>query len=103
MGFRLDDAAVVSVAFIFSRSNRSNLFRRAILSRRMAAIENWQFKHGHARRAWLDNSGHLYFMEAAAIITLISLGHFFEARVSEKASGALKSLMELAPQTARRI
>ncbi len=46
--------------------------------------------------------GHLYFMEAAAIITLISLGHFFEARVSEKASGALKLLMELAPQTARR-
>jgi Cu+-exporting ATPase len=48
-------------------------------------------------------SGHLYFMEAAAIITLISLGHFFEARVSEKASGALKSLLNLTPQTAKRI
>ena len=47
--------------------------------------------------------GDLYFMEAAAIITLISAGHFLEARVSEKASGALKSLMELAPQTARRV
>jgi Cu+-exporting ATPase len=49
------------------------------------------------------NGGHLYFMEAAAIITLISLGHFFEARVSEKAGGALKALMDLAPPTARRI
>ncbi len=47
--------------------------------------------------------GHLYFMEAAAIITLISLGHWVEARVSERASGALKSLLELAPQTARRL
>lgn len=48
-------------------------------------------------------SGHLYFMEAAAIITLISVGHWIEARVSERASGALKSLLQLAPQTARRI
>ena len=47
--------------------------------------------------------GHLYFMEAAAIITLISLGHWIEARVSDQASGALKSLLNLAPQTARRV
>lgn len=47
--------------------------------------------------------GHLYFMEAAAIITLISLGHWLEARVSERASSALKSLLQLAPQTARRL
>lgn len=47
--------------------------------------------------------GHLYFMEAAAIITLISVGHWVEARVSERASGALKGLLELAPQTARRL
>jgi Cu+-exporting ATPase len=40
-------------------------------------------------------------MEAAAIIALISLGHWLEARVSDKASGALKSLLNLAPQTAR--
>ena len=47
--------------------------------------------------------GHVYFMEAAAIISLISLGHWLESRVSEKASGALKSLLNLAPQTARKI
>ena len=47
--------------------------------------------------------GHVYFMEAAAIITLISFGHWLEARVSARASGALKSLLHLAPQTARRI
>ncbi len=47
--------------------------------------------------------GHVYFMEAAAIISLITAGHWLEARVSESASGALKSLLNLAPQTARRI
>jgi P-type Cu+ transporter len=47
--------------------------------------------------------GHVYFMEAAAIISLISAGHWIEARVSTKAGGALKSLLNLAPQTARRI
>jgi Cu+-exporting ATPase len=47
--------------------------------------------------------GHLYFMEAAAIITLISFGHWLESRVSARASGALKQLLNLAPQTARKL
>jgi Cu+-exporting ATPase len=47
--------------------------------------------------------GHLYFLEAAAIITLISIGHWLEARVSARASSALKSLLHLAPQTARKL
>ena len=48
-------------------------------------------------------AGHLYFMEAAAIITLISIGHWIEARVSQRASSALRKLLNLAPQTARRL
>ena len=47
--------------------------------------------------------GHLYFMEAAAIISLVSLGHWLEARVSDHASGTLKSLLNLAPPTARKL
>lgn len=46
--------------------------------------------------------GHVYFMEAAAIITLISIGHWIESRVSARASVALRQLLELAPQRARR-
>ena len=46
--------------------------------------------------------GHLYFMEAAAIITLISTGHWIESRVSVRASSALRQLMNLAPALARR-
>ena len=45
---------------------------------------------------------HLYFMEAAAIISLISVGHWIESRMSVKASDALRKLLNLAPQTARR-
>ncbi|HEY9510632.1 MAG TPA: cation-translocating P-type ATPase [Verrucomicrobiae bacterium] len=48
------------------------------------------------------NGGHVYFMESASIITLISLGHWMESRVSVRASGALRKLLNLAPQTARR-
>ncbi len=47
--------------------------------------------------------GHLYFMEAAAIITLVSVGHWLESRMSAKAAGSLRALLNLAPQTARRI
>lgn len=46
--------------------------------------------------------GHLYFMEAAAIITLISVGHWMESRVSVRASSALRELMNLAPSRATR-
>lgn len=54
--------------------------------------------------AWALLSGHvshLYFMEAAAIITLISAGHWLESRVSLRASGALRKLLDLSPQVAR--
>ena len=47
--------------------------------------------------------GHVYFMEAAAFITLISFGHWLEVRVRARASGALEKLLHLAPQTARRV
>ena len=59
-----------------------------------------------AYSSWLlftGSPGHLYFMEAAAIITLISIGHWIEARVSQRASSALRQLLNLAPQTARRL
>ena len=55
--------------------------------------------------AWVLFSGlggHVYFMEAAAIITLISLGHWLESRVSARASRTLRQLLDLAPALARR-
>lgn len=59
---------------------------------------------GYSVWALLSGSRHhLYFMEAAAIITLISVGHWVEARVSARASDALKALLQLAPTTARKL
>jgi Cu+-exporting ATPase len=59
---------------------------------------------GYSAWALLSGAGgHVYFMDAAAIISLVSAGHWIEARVSEQSSGALKSLLNLAPQTARRL
>jgi P-type Cu+ transporter len=45
--------------------------------------------------------GHLFFMESAAIITLISIGHWLETKVSARAASSLRALLDLAPQTAR--
>ncbi len=60
--------------------------------------------YGYSVWALLSGAGgHLYFMEAAAIITLISLGHAIEARVSDRAGSALKGLLNLAPQTAQKL
>jgi len=47
--------------------------------------------------------GHVYFMESSAILTLISLGHWMEALASERAAGAIRSLMKLAPSSAKRL
>lgn len=43
---------------------------------------------------------HLYFESAAMILTLITLGKFFEARARGKTSDAIARLMDLAPRTA---
>jgi Cu+-exporting ATPase len=55
----------------------------------------WAFFSGYG--------GHLYFMEAAAIISLVSTGHWMESRVTVRASNALRALMNLAPPTARKL
>ncbi len=44
--------------------------------------------------------GHLYFMEAAAILTLVSVGHWLEARAGSRAEAALRALLQLAPANA---
>lgn len=46
--------------------------------------------------------GHVYFMESAGILTLISVGHWLEARMASRAGDALRSLLQLAPERARR-
>ncbi len=47
--------------------------------------------------------GHLYFMESAGIISLVSVGHWLEAMMTEHAASSLKALVNLAPDTAIRL
>ena len=42
----------------------------------------------------------LYFAEAAALLGLISLGHWMEARASARAGASIRSLLQLQPDTA---
>ena len=44
----------------------------------------------------------LYFESAAMILTLITLGKYFEARAKGKTTDAISKLMDLSPKTARR-
>jgi P-type Cu+ transporter len=58
---------------------------------------------GYSAWALLSGAGgHLYFMEAAAIITLISIGHWMEELASGYAEKSMRALFRLAPETARR-
>ena len=45
--------------------------------------------------------GHVYFETAAMIVALISIGKYIEVKAKGRTSAAIKSLMNLAPKTAR--
>jgi len=47
--------------------------------------------------------GHTYFETSSVLITVILLGRYLEAKAKLNASGAIKKLMELAPEKARLI
>ena len=51
---------------------------------------------------WLGvgHASHVYFDTAATIITLVLLGRFLEARAKQRASDAIRKLLELQPRTA---
>ncbi|HEX8340333.1 MAG TPA: heavy metal translocating P-type ATPase [Tepidisphaeraceae bacterium] len=60
---------------------------------------------GHVLRWWTlhPHESHLYFNESTALLALISVGHWLEARARTRAGSAIQELMELAPATAHRV
>jgi Cu+-exporting ATPase len=46
---------------------------------------------------------HLYFMESAGLLALISTGHWLEAHARQKAGSAIRELLQLAPSVALRL
>ena len=91
-------------AFLFSLWNT---LQAALLPRE--AIE--ASAHAQAPGLWnmLFGSGHaahgvdLYYESAAVVIALVSLGKYLESRSRLRTSEALKSLLDLAPETALRL
>ena len=59
----------------------------------------WGYGHGDMA-AVHSFSMNLYFESAGMILTLITLGKYFEARAKGRTSDAIKKLMNLAPKTA---
>ncbi len=59
----------------------------------LVALIGWKF----GRWSHLPD---LYFTESAGLLTLISVGHWLEARAREKAGSAIRGLMDMAPALA---
>ena len=51
----------------------------------------------------MDGAVDVYFEAAAVITTLVLLGQVLELRAREQTSGAIRALLDLTPETARRI
>ena len=75
-------------------SAASTIYGVAALYRIGFALGSGQMEAAHA--AAMD----LYFESAAMILTLITLGKYFEARAKGKTTDAVTSLMDLSPKTA---
>jgi Cu+-exporting ATPase len=52
---------------------------------------------------WWHTLPNLYFNESAGLLTLISLGHWLEARARDRAGSAIRELLDLAPAVAHRL
>jgi Cu+-exporting ATPase len=80
-------------AWLQLRSGHSNMDTLVALGSTAAFVYSaWAFLSGAG--------GPFYFMEAAAIIALISAGHWMEERASGHAEKSLRALLQLAPETA---
>lgn len=77
-------------------STASTVYGIAAIYRVGAALGTGDLSAAHA--AAMD----LYFESAAMILTLITLGKYFEARAKGKTTDAISKLMDLSPKTATR-
>ena len=62
-----------------------------------AIIGGYASGNAETIRLW---GGQLYFESVGMILTLISVGKYFEARAKKKTTAAIRGLMDLAPKTA---
>ncbi len=99
--------AVVGTGFYRStlralRAGRTNMDTLISLGATTAWISSLVKLIGHAT-GHLPEPEALWFGETAGLFTLVSIGHWLEARAGSRAGAAIRELLELQPDTASRL
>jgi Cu+-exporting ATPase len=99
--------AVVGTGFYRSalralRAGRTNMDTLISLGATTAWISSLVKLVGHAT-GHLPEPEALWFGETAGLFTLVSIGHWLEARAGSRAGAAIRELLELQPDTASRL
>ena len=100
--FALSTPVVWWCGWPFHRATLVNLRHGAVTMDTLVSlgtIAAWTWSVGRAARSVDD--GDMYFETAAAIVTLLLLGKYFEARARGRSAHALRALLELGAKTAR--
>jgi Cu+-exporting ATPase len=94
-------SAFYKSAFSALRHRTSNMDTLIAMGASVAYLYSLIAFFGHLAGLW--NLPALYFNEATGLLTLISLGHWLEARARDRAGSAIRELLNLAPAVAFRL
>src|SRR5271155_471584 len=111
VAFATSTAAMIYVGSSFYKSawtalllRTSNMDTLIALGASVAYLYSLIYFVGGQAHLWPRPMGdELYFMESSALLALISLGHWLEARARQSAGSAIRELLNLAPATALRL
>jgi Cu+-exporting ATPase len=95
-------AAFYKSALSALRHRTSNMDTLIAMGATVAYVYSLVAFAGHLL-GWWHTLPNLYFMESAGLLTLISLGHWLEARARDRAGSAIRELLNLAPAVALRL
>ncbi len=86
------------------RQGTTNMDTLIALGASVAYVYSLVFFLGGLAHLWPVSHGDpLYFMESTALLALISLGHYLEARARQSAGNAIRQLLNLTPPAALRM
>jgi P-type Cu+ transporter len=111
VAFLTSTAAMIYVGSSFYKSawtalllRTSNMDTLIALGASVAYLYSLIYFVGGLAHLWPRPMGdELYFMESSALLALISLGHWLEARARKSAGSAIRELLNLAPTTVLRL
>jgi Cu+-exporting ATPase len=109
LGLATSTVAIVYIGSAFYRSAWAALRRRTSNMDTLIAL-GASVAYGYSLVSfvgylggWWQTLPDLYFMEAAGLLALISLGHWLEARARQSAGSAIRELLNLAPDLAQKV